>query len=339
MARLAERRAVRANLGTAYAALHGTGVLRGAHWRAPMMRSDGAYTAEDAKRDVQSLREDGRRAKALLNGARDGDSGPRAARGCLPWARLWAFVWRRKGADAGESRTAAVRGLLHRFTASGKHEMAVTKLAKAELDLKSRVEQLESRVKLAKEEAVLRMRANQKVPALRAMKRSKMLEQSLQQANAQQLALERQQEMLEEARFSKTVTGALTSTMSNLKSTCTSAQLASAQSAVDDVADISADMEDFNETVREFGEARMQHAGVDDDDSLLAELEEMVGEAQDTPPVASCTGDEAAEAGGRVVAEGSNLESVRAMPPVPKRPTFAASKKQAQYAMLADDDL
>lgn len=180
---------------------------------------------------------------------------------------------------------AGARGLMR-----SRSERSAARLDEAEGRLAQRVTELEERVALARDEAKLRMQAKQKPAALRALKRAKALEHSLAQANAARVAVERQRDLLEEAKLQHAVTGAIGTSMASLKKTCGSTSLASAEQAIDDAAEAHDQLQEIHDAMGQFGASAAASAGADDDDELMAELEQMLEVGEPTQSGAKLPG-------------------------------------------------
>lgn len=158
----------------------------------------------------------------------------------------------------------------------GSKESAGERLQQAAELLTERIESLEQRVSAARDEAKLRAQSGQKANALRALKRAKMLETSMAQAVTAHSALERQRELFTEAALQKEVTGALAVTMKSMRNTCKGKALANAERAVDEAQEVQDSLTDLGDTLGQFSAAGLSASGADDDDELLAELQQMV---------------------------------------------------------------
>ena len=305
-----------------------------------MLAPVAGYDATSARSDLSELQKETAEARRALA------SGSTRSRGgwlgsCLPLGRLYARLFGRAQSRvattedvSATSQPGVLRAWLGRMM-RGRHEVAALKLAQAEDGLQRRISELEGKVQQAREEAKLRMQAKQKSSALRALKRSKMLENSLKQAMTQQMALEHQKEMLEDAKYSKTVTGALHSTMQNLKASCTSEQLASAQNAVDEVADLNDHMEEFHHTMSDFGEQRLSQAGVDDEDALLEELNHMLDEDN----AAGSASVQATEPAADAVSAGAEVIQLPSAPSTRVKSAGVTRRSAMSYQQVVDEDL
>lgn len=142
--------------------------------------------------------------------------------------------------------------------------------------LSERMDNLEARTKAAREEAKLRMQHGQKEAAMRALKRSKMLEASQKQAAAAAAALDRQRELFAEAALQKEVSGVIASTIKSMKSSCKPSAITSAERAMDDAQEVQDGITDLGDVMAQFGASGLASVGADDDDALLEELNAMV---------------------------------------------------------------
>ena len=214
-------------------------------------------------------------ARAGAGGTLDGDDGGRRV-GCFAGLlrRLRGGAAPRASAGSAATMIAAAARRVFR----SRSEQSAARLDDAESRLSQRVTELEERVALARDEARLRMQSKQKPAALRALKRAKALEHSLAQTNAALVAVERQRDLLEEAKLHRTVTGAIGTSMVSLKKACGSTSLASAEQAIDDAAEAHDQLQEIADAVGQFGASAAASAGADDDDELMAELELMVAD-------------------------------------------------------------
>ena len=142
--------------------------------------------------------------------------------------------------------------------------------------LSERMQSLEERTKAARDEAKLRIQNGQKDAAMRALKRSKMLEASQQQAAAAAAALDRQRELFAEAALQTEVSGAIASTIKSMKGSCKPSAISSAERAMDDAQEVQDGLTDLNDVMAQFGASGLASVGADDDDALLEELNGML---------------------------------------------------------------
>lgn len=231
------------------------------------------------------------------------------------------------GQAQGEASTDAKRvkgGLLSKFM-SGSKAHAAARLDEAASLLSERIENLEQRMASAREEAKIRMQAGQKSNALRALKRSKMLELSLSQASTALGALDRQRELFAEAELNKQVTGAISDTMKTMKKTCKAANLSGAERAIDDAQDVQDGLTDLNDVMSQFSASGLSAAGADDEDALLDELNAMVEVEECAPHPVQET---------RSVASASKpMPSVPASLPLPSVPSDESGTTEALPAL------
>lgn len=145
------------------------------------------------------------------------------------------------------------------------------KLAEAVSAMEARVQLLEGRVQACKADAARLHAAGNKAQALRALKKSKASEKTLATTQAALDAVQQQQDILEQAQVQQQLASALGSTSKKLKAD--KKMLSKAESAVDEASearDLAADLESV---VTEFAQ---NGSAFDDEDELLAELDELI---------------------------------------------------------------
>jgi len=213
-------------------------------------------------------------------------------------------------------KSAGENALLSRLVGRRKDHIDETQRLDAARDVvDARVRGLRERVGLARERAMQANRAGRKEEAVRELRRSKATEKQLASARLALETLERQTDMLAEACLQKELTQVLGSSTASVKKK-SKGLVERAEKAVDDVAEARDDVADISSAFE--GLVPM----ADDDDDLVAELEEMMGEST-LPAVAA-----APVATAPMVA----MDVPKAFPSVPKN--------ESKRALLAvDNDL
>jgi hypothetical protein len=194
-------------------------------------------------------------------------------------------------AETAATTTATVEEKMKGATSSsllnrvvGKKKKAATvSLSTAMTDVAQRVEALQDRVRLARERAMAASKVGQKESALKEMKRAKQAEKQLAVAQQALAALEQQENLLAESQLHSELTQILASTTATVKGK-THGLVAKAEAATDGAIEVRDDMED----VAQVFDGLTPQLDADDDD-LLAELHEMIGEnaTESTPAPAT----------------------------------------------------
>lgn len=200
--------------------------------------------------------------------------------------------------------------------AGSKKKTPQSKLAAAAEAMRSRVESLESRASECRSSAQSHMRAGNKAVAMRELKRAKALEKQAVATQGAMDALEAQSDMLEQTQLQKEVAAALGATAKSLKKE--KGLLSKAEDAVDAAAEMRDMHDDLSQVMAGLGDA--VHNDVDEDE-LLAELDEMAGdadreEATQREPEAERAKQAAAEERKRQQ-EYADLERLRQLPAAP----------------------
>lgn len=175
--------------------------------------------------------------------------------------------------------SAANSGLLNRLVGSKKQSQAV-QLEAATQTVAARVSELSDRASLARARAVAASKAGKKEEAIRELKKAKAVEKQLLAARTALATLEQQHDLVAETALQQELAVALKSTVGAVKKK-QKGLLNKAEEAVDgqqeladDVADIAAVFEG------------LQPTGDADEDELLDELREMMGEEGSVAPEA-----------------------------------------------------
>lgn len=210
------------------------------------------------------------------------------------------------------------------------------KLAEAAATMEKRIQELELRAESERAEAKRQMHLGQKAGAMRMLKKSKATEKQLEANQASLLAVEQQVDLMAQAQMQKEIASALSSSSRGMKAQ--KKLLKNAESAVDDAQDARDMADDLGNVMAEFA-----NSGNADEDELLAELQQMVG---DEPPANAAEASslvESAEANAKAV-EIARLEAriarydesvakrrlVEKMPAAPTRPVESAMEIQSQ---------
>ena len=152
------------------------------------------------------------------------------------------------------------------------------KLQTATQALQSRVMELESRAEHQRAEAK-RLMVNQSKPAaLRMLKKAKATEKQVEANHATLAALESQLDLVEQATMQKQIASALMVSSKTMKSQ--KGIVSMAENAVDEAAEVRDMADDLTSALSEMGSS----TPAEDDDELLAELEEMMAEPQHEAP-------------------------------------------------------
>ena len=149
------------------------------------------------------------------------------------------------------------------------------KIGVAMQTVKSRVESLSDRVKIGRERALRAKSEGRKEDALRELKKSKTLEKQLGAARAAFDTLERQQDMIAESTLQRELATALKSTSAGVKAK-SKGLLSLAERAVDESVEVRDDVEDVAAVFD--GMTSAYDTGSNDDDALMAELDELTSE-------------------------------------------------------------
>ena len=224
-----------------------------------------------------------------------------ARRGSAAGARVAGPVGAATAAPAAPSRRAghSVFGL-----GAGRRMDATTKLEEAAATMRARVEQLEERVAEQRGEATRLARDGQRPAALRALKKANGLQRQVDSNQAAVDAVEQQLDALSQAAVHKTLASALASTSRTMKQD--SKALGKAEAAIDDAQEARDMANDLSQVMTEFAATG---TGVEDEDELARQLEEMVtSAAAPDPPTAAA----AAEQLATQHAEWDAAEAVRA---------------------------
>ena len=145
-------------------------------------------------------------------------------------------------------------------------------LQQAAAAMEDRVAQLEARVGEQRAEAARLMKLGQKNAAMRALKKSKALEKQLASNQASLLAVEQQVDMLSQAHLQRTMADALHASSKGLKKD--KKMLKKAEGAVEEAQEARDLADDLGQVMAEFATTG---GGYEDDEELLAELQEMAG--------------------------------------------------------------
>ena len=168
-------------------------------------------------------------------------------------------------------KTAATNSLLNRLVGSKKKDQSV-QLDAALQSVAARVSELADREKLARARAVAASRAGKKEEALRELKKAKAVEKQLVAARMALATLEQQHDMLAETALHQELTTVLKSTTGVVKKK-QKGLLESAEQAVDANQEMVDDVSDISQVFE-----GLAPVGDVDEDGLLEELREMVGE-------------------------------------------------------------
>lgn len=168
----------------------------------------------------------------------------------------------------GSDISRAVLGL-----SASKKKTPQSKLAAAVEAMRLRVQSLEARSMECRSSAQSHMRSGNKAAALRELKRAKALEKQAVSTQGAMDALEAQSDMLEQTQLQKEVAAALGATAKSLKKE--KGLLSKAEDAVDAAAEMKDMHDDLSQVMAGLGDAVNNDV---DEDELLAELQEMVGE-------------------------------------------------------------
>lgn len=258
---------------------------------------------------------------------------------CPPWASRGSRVSTKEPpATAGASGVAAASGesgtvvrqsgegnrLLNRLVGVRKQQASESeKIQTAMQTVQMRVESLFDRVKIGRERALMAKQQGRQEEAVRELRKSKAIEKQLAAARMALDTLERQQDMIAETTLQRELATALKSTTEGVKAK-NKGLLSLAESAVDQSVEVRDDVEDVAAVFE--GMVPAYDTGVDDDD-LLAELNELVGEAQAQQATAA-----------PVASSGIDIE---AFPSAPRAevatPSGEGRRKQERRALLSDD--
>lgn len=237
-------------------------------------------------------------------------------------------------ADVDEQRdirTSSVQVNQRLFGLAGSKANPAQKLDQAASVMRERIELLASRALEQRAEAARLARAGQKVAALRALKKAKMIESQVASNEASVDAVEQQVDLLAQAAMQKTLTTALASTSKSLRTD--GKMLTRAEKAIDDASEARDMASDLNSVVAEFATA-----GSVDDDDLAAELESMLDAVNDVPPpTRMATSDDGVDAADVAALEArvcawDDRASVRAAASLPSAPV---TKREERAGLLA----
>ena len=312
-----------------------------------------AYTADEKHRQLRMRKEQSRQLGVhideLVRRAESGDVPAGCSTGLCAWIR------RRLGIGSGEHvSVAAVEAVkkgthtnveLHRAVfglagASTKVDPAA-KLEEAAQVMRARIEQLEERARDQRKVAVSASKAGQKAVAMRELKKAKAVEAQVEANQASLTAVEQQVDMLAQAAMQKTLASALATTSKSMKKDAKA--LGKAETAIEDAQEARDMATDLNQVMAEFADNGTEAL---DEEDLLAELEGMMANEPEPPPV-----DAEAAASARL-AEIAYLETklaarkmqeetsealrqaVHAMPDAPKAGGKRAAKKEEKTGLL-----
>ena len=281
--------------------------------------------------------------------------------GCLPKIRICPS-WMSKGsrvstkepsatADASGLATASTVGetvvrqsgdsnhILNRLVGVRKQQTSESeKLQTAMQTVQLRVDSLSDRVKIGRERALIARQQGRQEEAVRELRKSKAIEKQLAAARMALDTLERQQDMIAETTLQRELATALKSTTAGVKAK-NKGLLSLAESAIDESVEVRDDVEDVAAVFE--GMVPAYDTGVDEDD-LLAELNDLVGEAQaqQATSVAAAREDTAAPVAfvAPVASSGIGIDSFPSAPLTEvSTPSYTGQRKQERRALLSDD--
>jgi uncharacterized FlaG/YvyC family protein len=177
-------------------------------------------------------------------------------------------------AAAGTAQRSIMGRIIGKSKVSGsdKLEIAMKKVV-------ATVEGLSDKAKISKQRAVELKRAGNTEAALRELKRSKVTSKQLETAQAALAALEQQQAALEQSSLQKELAAAMEATNKQMKQQ-SKGLLSSVERNLDDAVDLRADVDDASTALTD----SVNGGGNDEDEALLEELNELVGEDTAPPP-------------------------------------------------------
>lgn len=177
-----------------------------------------------------------------------------------------------------------------------------SKLEEAAAAMKVRIEQLEKRSAEGRAEAKRLAQTGQKAAALRALKKTKAVDQQVDANQASLMAVEQQVDMLAQAAMQKTLSSALATTSKAMKKDAKA--LNKAESAIDDASEARDMASDLNQVMAEFA---ANGAGDADEDDLMSELEAMMMGTDDPQPPPTAAQLTKEDVGGGVVVADKQL--------------------------------
>ena len=239
-------------------------------------------SANDVHVALKSRREQERKLGAQIDVLmRQADDGATPGCGlCSVWKRL-----------TGRQRAAALSVVAERVSVTGTATGVATgtatqarlfgmkkadphaKLAEAAASMETRISQLELKAASERAETKKLMQLGQKPSAIRMLKRAKATEKQLEANQASLMAVEQQVDLMAQAQMQKQVASALASSSKGMKAQ--KKLLKNAESAVDEAQDARDMADDLGQVMAEFANNGNSH---DDDDELMAELQQMMDE-------------------------------------------------------------
>ena len=173
---------------------------------------------------------------------------------------------------------------------------------------------LQQRYEACRTSALEQTRRGDRDAALRSLRRSKGIHKAMCNASTARVAVEYQQDMLEQAAMQSDVASAVSSTMKSMRRVCKGVSVNSTAASIDEMAELHEDVQEVQATISSIAEVGSDAV---DDDVLEAELLEMLTDASVAAGVATvqCLEDTSAQSKSEV---GSLGDAVLRMPPAPQ---------------------